>query len=220
MGAVRITSWYPHFNGSHFGSPPSSIHRMTGLGDKMLWIVTYAHRPQWQYTKDSTQQVGHYKWLKWTWSIQLHKPGWMNLQDFFFAMIFCLARKIPPWNHSNYQLSRGFFCKPQNFGSRSDFEHFVRILSSWTLSAPENCGRGNKCLSPSSLNKIIVIEKFAHTDVQFICYINKNVHFKQVLQIMPNPSRTFSLFFFSCQFFSFIRPKWPRVCVCVCVCVW
>ena len=29
---VRITSWYPHFNGSHFGSPPSSIYRITGLG--------------------------------------------------------------------------------------------------------------------------------------------------------------------------------------------
>ena len=30
MGAVRITSLNPKFNGSHFGLPPSSIHRMTG----------------------------------------------------------------------------------------------------------------------------------------------------------------------------------------------
>ena len=30
MGLVRIS--YPNFNGSHFGLPPSSIHRMTGLG--------------------------------------------------------------------------------------------------------------------------------------------------------------------------------------------
>ena len=27
MGHVRITSWYPNFNGSHFGLPPSSIHK-------------------------------------------------------------------------------------------------------------------------------------------------------------------------------------------------
>ena len=30
MGAVRITSLNPKFNGSHFDLPPSSIHRMTG----------------------------------------------------------------------------------------------------------------------------------------------------------------------------------------------
>ena len=33
------------FNGSHFGLPPSSIHQMTGLGGKMVWTMTYAHRP-------------------------------------------------------------------------------------------------------------------------------------------------------------------------------
>ena len=32
MGLVYITSWYPEFNGSHFGLPPSSIHQMTGPG--------------------------------------------------------------------------------------------------------------------------------------------------------------------------------------------
>ena len=31
MGLVRITSWYPNFNGSHFGLPPSEIHRMIWL---------------------------------------------------------------------------------------------------------------------------------------------------------------------------------------------
>ena len=45
LGAVRITSWYPTINGSHFGLPPSSIHKMTGLGGKMVWTMTYAHRP-------------------------------------------------------------------------------------------------------------------------------------------------------------------------------
>ena len=29
MGLVRITSWYPNFNGSHFGLPPSEIDRVT-----------------------------------------------------------------------------------------------------------------------------------------------------------------------------------------------
>ena len=36
-----ITSWYPKINESHFGLPPSSIHKMTGVGGKM----TYLHRP-------------------------------------------------------------------------------------------------------------------------------------------------------------------------------
>ena len=34
--ALRHASWYPEFNGSHFGLPPSSIHQMTGLGGKMV----------------------------------------------------------------------------------------------------------------------------------------------------------------------------------------
>ena len=35
-GLVRITSWRPNFNGSHFGLPPSEIHRMTGLPPKFV----------------------------------------------------------------------------------------------------------------------------------------------------------------------------------------
>ena len=45
MGLVRITSWYPNFNGSHFGLPPSEIHRMTGLPPKIVWTMTYSHKP-------------------------------------------------------------------------------------------------------------------------------------------------------------------------------
>ena len=45
MGLVRITSWYPNFNGSHFGLPPSEIHRMTGLPPKIVLTMTYSHRP-------------------------------------------------------------------------------------------------------------------------------------------------------------------------------
>ena len=40
---MRITSWYPNFNGSHFGLPPSSIHRMTGLCGNFPYTMTYAH---------------------------------------------------------------------------------------------------------------------------------------------------------------------------------
>ena len=35
-GAMRIVSWYTKFNGSHFAVPPSSIHKMTGQGGKMV----------------------------------------------------------------------------------------------------------------------------------------------------------------------------------------
>ena len=41
MGAVRITSLNPKFNGSHFVVPPSSIHRMTGwvANCRILWCM-------------------------------------------------------------------------------------------------------------------------------------------------------------------------------------
>ena len=40
MGLVHITSWYPNFNGSHFGLPPSEIHRMTGVAKLCeLWRI-------------------------------------------------------------------------------------------------------------------------------------------------------------------------------------
>ena len=45
MGLVPITSWYPNFKGSQFGLPPSEIHRMTGLPPKIVWTMTYSHRP-------------------------------------------------------------------------------------------------------------------------------------------------------------------------------
>ena len=48
MGLVHITSWCPNFNGSHFGLPPSEIHRMTGLPPKIVWTMTYSHRPHWR----------------------------------------------------------------------------------------------------------------------------------------------------------------------------
>ena len=54
MGLVRITSWYPEFNGSHFGLPPSSIHQMTGLGGKMVWTMMFLHIPHLYQLNDWT----------------------------------------------------------------------------------------------------------------------------------------------------------------------
>ena len=45
MGAVRITSLNSKFNVSHFGLPPSSIHRMTGWVANFPYTMTYATRP-------------------------------------------------------------------------------------------------------------------------------------------------------------------------------
>ena len=44
MGLVCITSWNPKFNRSHFGVPPSAIHRVTGLGGNFEWTMTYVYR--------------------------------------------------------------------------------------------------------------------------------------------------------------------------------
>ena len=50
MGLVRITSWYPNFNGSHFGLPPSEILRITGLPPKIACTMTYSHVPHFLST--------------------------------------------------------------------------------------------------------------------------------------------------------------------------
>ena len=39
-----IASWYPKFDGSHFDLPPSSVHRMTGLGGYFVWTFSYVRR--------------------------------------------------------------------------------------------------------------------------------------------------------------------------------
>ena len=50
MGRACITSWYPNFHGNHFGLPPSEIHKMTGLPPKIVWTMTYSHRPHLIYS--------------------------------------------------------------------------------------------------------------------------------------------------------------------------
>ena len=44
-GPKCIMLWYPKFIGGHFGLPPSSIHRMTGLGGNLVWTIMHAYRP-------------------------------------------------------------------------------------------------------------------------------------------------------------------------------
>ena len=45
MGAVRITSLNPKFNGSHFGLPPQQYPQNDWLGGKFPYTMTYAHGP-------------------------------------------------------------------------------------------------------------------------------------------------------------------------------
>ena len=49
MGAVRITSLNPKFNGSHSDLPPSSIHRLTGWVaiSRILWRMRTAPIGKW-----------------------------------------------------------------------------------------------------------------------------------------------------------------------------
>ena len=42
---MGLCTLHPNFNGSHFGLPPSSIHRRTGLGGNFTWTIMYSHRP-------------------------------------------------------------------------------------------------------------------------------------------------------------------------------
>ena len=44
MRPLRISPWYPKFNGSHFDLPSTSMHRMTGLGGNFVWKITCSHR--------------------------------------------------------------------------------------------------------------------------------------------------------------------------------
>ena len=39
--------WRRSLIGSHFDLPPSSIHNLPGLGGRMVWTLTYAHRRHW-----------------------------------------------------------------------------------------------------------------------------------------------------------------------------
>ena len=72
MGAVRITPSYPKFNGSRFGLPPSSIHKMAGLGGKMVWTMMYAHRPHFgcSMVKTAMHWITLCGYSEFQWSVQ------------------------------------------------------------------------------------------------------------------------------------------------------
>ena len=42
---VCITSWYPNSNGSHFGLPPNSVHRMVSLEPGPTWLLIRTGSP-------------------------------------------------------------------------------------------------------------------------------------------------------------------------------
>ena len=79
MGLVRITSWYPNFNGSHFGLPPSEIHRMTGLPPKIVWTMTYLHRAH-----SRREERWHHAWLG---AISVGQVRSVAVRDFCPALI-------------------------------------------------------------------------------------------------------------------------------------
>ena len=68
---------YPKFNGSHFGLPPSSSDRMTGLGGNMVWMMMYVHKPycfsfvytySWRFNwADSVGYCQVWRFLTWLW---------------------------------------------------------------------------------------------------------------------------------------------------------
>ena len=68
MGAVRITSLYPTVNGSLFGLPPSSIHKMTDLGGNRPFaqllpgletghLVTVGQSPAYDFSVSDEQKA-------------------------------------------------------------------------------------------------------------------------------------------------------------------
>ena len=72
-GAVRIASLNPKLNGSHFGLPPSRIHRMTG------WVAVYhdvCARPPL-----STVRVEHFE------SLSKISQNWLAMQQSVFEAV-------------------------------------------------------------------------------------------------------------------------------------
>ena len=79
MGLVCITSWYPNFNGSHFGLPPSEIKRMTGLPPKIARTMTYSHRAH-----SRREERWHHAWLG---AISVGQVRSVTVRDFCPALI-------------------------------------------------------------------------------------------------------------------------------------
>ena len=102
MGPVRFTSWYPKFNGSHFGLPPSSIHRMdwTGWQFRVNYDVfaqaTSSHMPE-GLIQDSTNARLHNK-RYWKLQVPITPEKLPDPFPFFFSLFDSnfLFQKAPP----------------------------------------------------------------------------------------------------------------------------
>ena len=116
MGLVRITSWYPNFNGSHFGLPPSEIHRMTGLPPKVVWTMTYSHRPHLRGIANANQNDERFK----MWSVngsyaKLRHALWRQKLASFRGHVWQDALRSTfkqwlagPFARLGWRISRGF----------------------------------------------------------------------------------------------------------------
>ena len=104
MGLVRITSWYPNFNGSHFGLPPSEIHRMAGPPHKIVWTMAYSHRPHLKMQSFKTDQ-------KPTWWLFVMSPKEFSLgswpqygKEHYYSVPFHLYCDLQfPWEKTKYK---------------------------------------------------------------------------------------------------------------------
>ena len=112
MGAVRITSWNPKFNGSHFGLPPGSIHKMTGLGGKMVSTMMYAHRPLCDL---SSLHFAFVRWRSLFFFIEVEfrklfccEMCWVHL--WWWLLSLCLHSVYPGWGCCFKRYRR--WCKP------------------------------------------------------------------------------------------------------------
>ena len=108
MGLMRIMSWYPNFNRSHFCLPPSEIHRITGLGGKFLWTMTYSHRPYSVLLEQRlplTSTVLNWR-TKYGKGIRSLNDGFENLseEDWFWKQITFATTNVVFWKWRNVSL--------------------------------------------------------------------------------------------------------------------
>ena len=90
-------------SGSHFGSPPSSVHRMTGLGGNSMWTTTYCRQGCLCFGLCGPHQcsadTGADTWQK---QALYHMPGWLTLTKASAATLPRRMRTGPIFKHGDY----------------------------------------------------------------------------------------------------------------------